>query len=321
VVWVLAFLSFLALAFSSRGVFSLGLSKRMENEMQRYSITHSGAAFAKAVLMQDLGLSYEGLNQPWAHDEILFLKKHLGEGWFSLWYDEFNPLTEQFDKRHTLEDEERKINLNTASEETLTNLFEVVLGLERNLSVELSEAILDWRDEDDKRMKEGAEKYDYLSSDHYGYESKNGNFESVEELMLIKGMTPEIFNAVRPNITVYGSGKVNINTAKENTLLALGFDERAVEKILQYRLGGDGEAGTPDDQNLISDDAILIVLESVIPREELHQLTKLIEESALTVRSTAFRFKVEGHIEEEEGEFLIECVLDKEGKILFWAEI
>jgi hypothetical protein len=57
------------------------------------------------------------------------------------------------------------------------------------MSVEIADAILDWLDEDDEPREFGAEA-DYYSSLVPPYAPKNGPLETVEELLLVRGVTP-----------------------------------------------------------------------------------------------------------------------------------
>jgi general secretion pathway protein K len=69
------------------------------------------------------------------------------------------------------------------------------------------DSILDWRDNDDLRRLHGAED-EYYQSLPDPYRAKNDDFESVEELLLVKGITPEIFHGGLKNIvTVYTDKK------------------------------------------------------------------------------------------------------------------
>ncbi|MBI2933085.1 MAG: general secretion pathway protein GspK [Planctomycetes bacterium] len=80
-------------------------------------------------------------------------------------------------------DEAARINLNTAPREILMRLPRV--------TDEIADAILDWRDADDQVTGSGAEGAYYLSLQP-GYACKNGPFDTVEELLLVKGVTPEV---------------------------------------------------------------------------------------------------------------------------------
>jgi len=78
-----------------------------------------------------------------------------------------------------LVDEASKLNVNVATQDML----ESVPGM----TTALAAAIVDWRDADSELTTEGAESPDYETLDT-PYSAKNGPFESLEELRLIRGM-------------------------------------------------------------------------------------------------------------------------------------
>lgn len=80
-------------------------------------------------------------------------------------------------------DECSKINLNTAPLEMLEGL--------PNMTSELAAAIIDWRDTDMDLTPNGAES-DYYALRDPSYYCKDSAFETVEELRLVMGCTPEI---------------------------------------------------------------------------------------------------------------------------------
>ncbi len=82
--------------------------------------------------------------------------------------------------RFGLSDEAGKINLNTVDPQSLLRLTLI--------PEELAAAIIDWRDPDDTVLPNGAESETYLALAD-GYYSKNADFETVEELLLVRGMT------------------------------------------------------------------------------------------------------------------------------------
>jgi len=148
--------------------------------------------------------------------------------------------------------ESGKVNLNQAGPELLMmmlNGFEMDEG-DREVIVD---SIQDWRDEDDLHRVNGAET-DYYKGLRPPYEAKNGPFDSVEELLLVKGVTPELFyRGLKDLVTVYpspnepgfsmrrrGAGgdphRININAASPQVLLALpGMTEDLVRALLEYR--------------------------------------------------------------------------------------
>jgi len=141
-------------------------------------------------------------------------------------------------------DEESKININEASREIIRDLM-IGYGLSSAKSDSLSDAIIDWRDRDDDPMVNGAESRYYLSLNP-PYSSKNLNLDSLEELLLVRGFTPELLYGNEASadsgqgfarlLTVYGRGKVNINTASRAVLEALpGVDEQSAQFIVAGR--------------------------------------------------------------------------------------
>lgn len=101
-------------------------------------------------------------------------------------------------------------------------------------------AIRDWIDADDERSgTEGAEDQDYLSQDP-PYRAANRPMASPSELLLVRGMTKELYAALAPYVTALPSASatpININTAPEPVLmsLALNINRSEVEQFMQQR--------------------------------------------------------------------------------------
>jgi len=115
-------------------------------------------------------------------------------------------------------------------------------GLEIEDIENIMDAIKDWIDSDGETTRFGAEDSYYQSLER-SYPCKNGPFEFLEELLLVRGITRELFygTAERPGISsfisMYGNGKININTASSMVIRSLSdeIDEDRVEEILAYR--------------------------------------------------------------------------------------
>jgi general secretion pathway protein K len=99
--------------------------------------------------------------------------------------------------RVRLLDESGRIDLNRANEEVLRRVFSN-LGIAEAERAELVDSILDWRDPDDLHRASGAES-DYYLSLPTPYRSKNGPFDSVEELLWVRGVTPALFYGAERN--------------------------------------------------------------------------------------------------------------------------
>jgi general secretion pathway protein K len=158
-------------------------------------------------------------------------------------------------------DESAKINLNLLSDESglvLNNLL-VNLGVQKETADTIVDSTLDWRDADELHRLHGAES-DYYMSLPNPYRSKNGDFDSVEELLMVKGMTPEILygSSTRTGIfrflTVFSKvGGINVNTAPREVLAALpGMTPEVVDQVIVNR--ETAGANTPPDLKTVLGD-------------------------------------------------------------------
>ncbi|QTA84511.1 general secretion pathway protein GspK [Desulfonema magnum] len=145
--------------------------------------------------------------------------------------------------------ESGKININKAGQRLLKmvlNRFE----LDDDAKAVITDSILDWRDKDNLHRLNGAEDDYYLSLPE-PYECKDGNFDAIEELLLVRGITPEMFHrGLRDMVTIYGdeeqkkdgrkkssaSDKININAASLQMLSSLPeMTDDLLEKIMEHR--------------------------------------------------------------------------------------
>jgi len=152
------------------------------------------------------------------------------------------------------------------------------------------------------------------------YECKDDNFQVPEELLLVRGMTNDIFLKVKDFITVYGDGKVNVNTAPRLVLRALGMNEVLADKIIFYRRGDDGIEGTEDDNVLKNSANIANDLKSGVglTEEELNKIVELTSAGILAVSSKIFAINAEGKISRRREKIV--CIVDKEKEIKHWRE-
>lgn len=172
------------------------------------------------------------------------------------------------------QDEERRINvaaINAANAGILVELFEV-LNIDTGVAERLAAQAADWQDPDSELTNApyGAERDDYLSlAKPYG--CKDSPIESLEELLLLKDMTPQIFAKIKGYLAVIPQKamlKINVNTAPDIVLRAVlqfaakkspgikNVDvDRLVRKIIAYRNGDDQRPCTEDDQAILSNSA------------------------------------------------------------------
>jgi len=148
-------------------------------------------------------------------------------------------------------DESGKININTLTDSSgivLNNLM-VNMGIEKETADTIVDSILDWKSPTGLHRLHGADS-SYYSSLPNPYKVKNANFDTLEELLLVKGVTPDILygNAERPGLirflTIYGdASRININAAAPEVLKAIPFiSADGVKKIIILRSADNAEA-------------------------------------------------------------------------------
>ncbi len=154
-------------------------------------------------------------------------------------------------------DEQSKLNLNRLATNNLEQqkrwggYLERLLhvrGQDPALAYDLVEALIDWVDADQTPTGSGGAEAPYYLGLTPPYSPANRPLATVEELRLVKGWTPEVVEAVAPFVTVYGSGAININTARLEVLQAVGLDESQARAVLEYR-----ERGPVKSRNEIRD--------------------------------------------------------------------
>ncbi|MEI8574266.1 general secretion pathway protein GspK [Methylomonas sp. LW13] len=142
-----------------------------------------------------------------------------------------------------LDDLQGRINLNNLLVEGKVSAPDVK-RLERLLAVlklktELAQAIVDWIDADmDASYPHGAEDETYTRSKP-AYRAANRQFADVSELLLVKGMTREIYSKLLPYVyVVEGYAPLNINTASAMVLRCLADDISADRAASMFRARG-----------------------------------------------------------------------------------
>jgi general secretion pathway protein K len=154
---------------------------------------------------------------------------------------------------YVIEDDAGRLNLNTAPREVIVDLFRDSCVEGAGLDI-IADSIIDWRDENHEHHLNGAED-DYYMSLSSPYGAKDGNFDTVEEVLLVKGMSPAVLygtektsetdktwhselKGIANHLTVIGDGKININTASEEVLRAALGEGKAQEILLRRKTEG-----------------------------------------------------------------------------------
>jgi general secretion pathway protein K len=143
---------------------------------------------------------------------------------------------------------------NVKQKEILTRLLGTSgFLLEPDEAEDILDAIKDWIDEDNEPTRFGAEDSYYQSLDH-PYSCRNAPLDSVDELLLIKGITRELLYGTEETtglsayLTVHGDEKININTADPLVLAALSedLDSVMIKEMVDYRDDEKNDLNNPD---------------------------------------------------------------------------
>lgn len=236
VLWLAAMLAILALGYASTA------------RLKAVSLKNGG-------LMQEDVVALPGLIE---RGRMEYQKFELNEGIFrrqepmenilgedqTLWFPRYEPFEAALgDERYGVRilNETGKLNVNTLSFGRLMQLLDA-MGLEHDQAQPLANAIADWIDKDDGVRIDGAESDYYLGLDT-PYLCKNGEIESIEELLLVKHVTPELFYGTRTRpglvqlLTTHGDArKFDYNSAApEAFYLVEGMDAQTVAALVQAR--------------------------------------------------------------------------------------
>ncbi|MCW8195679.1 general secretion pathway protein GspK [Proteobacteria bacterium 005FR1] len=110
-------------------------------------------------------------------------------------------------------------------------------------AIEITEAVIDWIDDDDEPFGFGGAESLHYSRAQPPYEPANQLFNSVSELRLVAHMTPELYRLLEPLLVVLPKdATMNVNTALPPLLRTINneddlrpLDERALADLLEDR--------------------------------------------------------------------------------------
>ena len=247
VLWVIAVLSVVVLEFSFAMRTEVTITKNYKEELQLYAIVQGGVQRAIAELIYKHDPSVQQLRKTLTIEEIAPEKKE----WVTDGRSYFVPFDQGTCEIKTMS-EAGKININLVSESMLRKVIGM-FGLEGEAKDIVVDSILDWRDPDDFYRVNGAEEA-YYQSLKEPYYCKNTPFDSIEELLLVRGVNQELFYGrndmkkeegegkilqagLKDIFSIYSpSGQVDINSAPPVVLkVVLAIPEDLLQKIVKVR--------------------------------------------------------------------------------------
>jgi general secretion pathway protein K len=240
VVWVVVVLTAIVGEFAFTMRTELNIARNFKEEEEAYQLALAGIEKAKLELLSinraevmyfdEEGMLMFGVNE---EEEKPSRKAEIGKGSFE----------------YKITDEDGKVNINIATDGQLKALF-LDSGIDVTDVDIIVDSIYDWKDDNDLHRLNGAEE-DYYKSLDNPYSCKDGPFSTVEELLLVKGITKEIlygskdkekddeeyYSGVAQYLTVHGSNLININTALEPVLDTVLDPTKAQNVIIMRETG------------------------------------------------------------------------------------
>jgi general secretion pathway protein K len=237
-IFVLAVLVALVVSISQSARVELRASRNFAAEVQCRALADAGVHLAAVTVQNDSTPYVDTLDDEWATlGENGAAEYELGNGTY----------------RVQVVDACSLLDVNRATRDELLNL--------PGMTEEIADAIIDWRDADDEPSEAGAES-DVYENYQVPYRAKNGPFESLDELLLVAGVTPRLLygdsngkaleptqntekpwcelltvRSSSPNVTAEGETRLNLNQATVQQLMQLpvGLTQQQAQAIVIRR--------------------------------------------------------------------------------------
>tara|TARA_B100000315_G_scaffold72484_2_gene66032 strand:- start:5479 stop:6648 length:1170 start_codon:yes stop_codon:yes gene_type:complete len=266
--WIMVLLIAIATEFTHATRTEINTTKNFKEEIASYYLAQAGINLAITEILQDA--EFHALDE---EGEIVFGRKSFKENVQDTENFAVKGLEENASDRanvvnlissenrkeinlgtggfsYSIKDVNGKPNLNIIPRRTIIKILELSGMGAGSLRDTIADSIMDWRDKDDLHRFNGAED-DYYLTLSPPYECKNDFFDSVEELIWVKGMTEEIlygtentkknkksgqeFLGIYDMLTVENIEFINPNTVDEN-LLEIFYPPDEAEVILLARM-------------------------------------------------------------------------------------
>ena len=247
VLWVIAILSVVAMEFCFAMRTEVHITNNYKDEFQLYAMAEGGVQ--RTIL--ELIYKHDSRVQQLRAQILEKVPEDKKE-----WVADGRPYLIPFDQgtcEIKVVSEAGKVNINVVSESMLRKIIDQ-LGWEQETRDIVVDSILDWRDPNDFHRVNGAEE-EYYQSLKEPYHCKNGNLDSVEELLLVRGVTPDLFYGkkelkkeeeeekkadrvgLQDLFSIYSTGEqVDINSATPLVLkFVLGIPTEVSQQVVKAR--------------------------------------------------------------------------------------
>jgi len=324
VLWISALLGFFTLSIGYGVRQKIKVVERIEARRNLRLAVESGVERALWSIHQTSNDEKKADSQIslWSHSDRLFKALSAGQVQYSV-FKSPNRNSRNQDREYGLVDEESKININKLTDsKVLKVLLMLTAGTDEADSSAIADSILDWIDEDDHVNASGAETR-YYQGLKRPLIPKNDRLDALEELLYVKGMSSAILANLRPYLTLYGDGLINLNTASSPVLAAVGMDEESLSLIMTYRNGVDQKPGSEDDGVLYSPFDLLSFADNsgLLSSSARASLEQLINRGFFKVTSDYFEVYVEASRQSGLELLTARAVLSRENGIQSWSEV
>lgn len=240
---VIGVLSVALLAFNDRTQSAMGRAFYFQDQVHLQALADSGVDIGLALLYRDREVSdHDSLVEEWSNINGRELGGLFGEGEVRVTIADLSgrfPINRlaPLGAADTVRDSEffRQVlvRLLTSGEFAVEDEIEALI---------IADSLTDWLDGNDEPLPYGAENSYYLGLEE-PRPARNGPVEFIDELLQIRGMTGEVLygtdekKGLAEYISIYGNGRININTAPVLLLQALvpGVSEEDVNIIDEFR--------------------------------------------------------------------------------------
>ncbi len=187
VLWAIVVLSLLAggLSFAIRQ--DLAIANIERDRLIAHCLARAGVERTIAEIMDDSG-GIDTLSDPCMDNPTALGDVELAGGTFSVLRDGYELVPTAW---YGAGDESAKLNVNVATREQLLKL--------PDMTESIAGAIIDWRDQDEEAQPDGIER-GYYGALLHPYVIRNGQLRTVRELLLVRGITPELLYGEDRNV-------------------------------------------------------------------------------------------------------------------------
>jgi len=292
--WVLFFLAALALAVGAHVSAGLKLAGFMREDVHGYHLARAAVTHAALQVACNTNQWDASVEDAWNSDPEVFSDQTIdGVGTFSIFHMRQTP--GGMEPADGLVGAESRLNLNHADELIFKQFMIQVGGLSAAQAETLYKSLQTYREAKQQQLLTIRAARGYVEPNSGG----EAPLESIYEFLLVDGVDDGLFALVEPYVTIYGSGKINANTASAELLLscaeAYSAAKEGIATIMVER-----EAGTV-----------------ATSPSELFSRFKI---DFLTVESTAFYGTAVGHTVAGDETARIEFVVDSSGQRQYWHE-